>query len=138
MLFLLLLGALVALHIRIGWRLENNRLSGSVMLAVNAVLVVTAFGLYYAGSETLRLWISDIHVAAGLALPTLLALHAVLGRRAVRAARRKAESGAAADHSPAQQRRRPVLPGGQEVPARSGFRVTKRSTRPHCILRSID
>lgn len=88
MLFLLLLGALVALHVRIGWRLGNNRVSGSVMLTLNAVLVVTAFGLYYAGSETLRRWISDIHIAVGLGLPGLLALHAVLGRRSVRASRR--------------------------------------------------
>jgi hypothetical protein len=111
MLFLLLLGALVALHVRIGWRLGNNRVSGSIMLTLNAVLVVTAFGLYYAGSETLRRWTSDIHIAIGLGFPVLLALHAVLGRRSVRAARRNAESGAA-DRSPAQQRRRPALTGG--------------------------
>ncbi|HKW54676.1 MAG TPA: hypothetical protein VJO12_13365, partial [Stellaceae bacterium] len=73
MLFLLLLGALVALHVRIGWRLGNNRVSGSIMLTLNAVLVVTAFGLYYAGSETLRRWTSDIHIAIGLGLPALLA-----------------------------------------------------------------
>jgi hypothetical protein len=91
MLFLLLLGALIALHVRIGWRLGNNRVSGSLMLALNAVLVVTAFGLYYAGSETLRPWISDIHIAAGLGFPALIALHAVLGRRSVRAARREAD-----------------------------------------------
>lgn len=89
MLFLLLLGALIALHVRIGWRLGNNRVSGTVMLTLNAVLVVTAFGLYYAGSETLRPWISDIHIAVGLGFPALLALHAVLGRRSVRAARRE-------------------------------------------------
>ena len=90
MLFLLLLGALIALHVRVGWRLGNNRVSGTVMLALNAVLVVTAFGLYYAGSETLRPWISDIHIAVGLGFPALLALHAVLGKRSVRSARRAA------------------------------------------------
>jgi hypothetical protein len=89
MLFLLLLGALVALHVRIGWRLGNNRVSGSIMLTLNAVLVATAFGLYYAGSETLRPWISDIHIAVGLGFPVLLALHAALGRRSVRAAQRE-------------------------------------------------
>ena len=89
MLFLLLLGALVPLHVRIGWRLGNNRLSGSLMLGLNAVVVVTAFGLYYAGSATLRPWISDIHIAAGLGFPALIALHAVLGRRSVRAAQRE-------------------------------------------------
>ncbi|HJT05999.1 MAG TPA: hypothetical protein VJ747_03685 [Stellaceae bacterium] len=90
MVFLLLLGGLIALHARIGWRLGNNRVSGSIMLTLNAVLVVTAFGLYYAGSETLRAWTSDIHIAVGLGFPALLAVHAVLGRRAVRAAREAA------------------------------------------------
>src|SRR6185437_4313169 len=82
MVLLLLLGGLIALHARIGWRLGNNRVSGSIMLTLNAVLVVTAFGLYFAGSETLRAWTSDIHIAVGLGFPALLAVHAVLGRRA--------------------------------------------------------
>jgi hypothetical protein len=97
MLFLLLLGALIALHVRIGWRLRNNRLSGSVMLTLNALLVVTAFGLYYAASETLRHWTSDIHIAIGLGFPLLLALHAFLGRRSVRAARRAAATRSTAE-----------------------------------------
>jgi hypothetical protein len=97
MLFLLLLGALIALHVRIGWRLQNNRVSGTVMLALNAVLIVTAFGLYYAGSDTLRPWISDIHIAVGLGFPLLLGLHAFLGRRSVRAARRAAATGSPAE-----------------------------------------
>ena len=99
MLFLLLLGALVALHVRIGWRLGNNRISGSIMLTLNAVLIVTAFGLYYAGSETLRGWISDIHIAIGLGFPLLIGLHALLGRRSVRAARRAAATGSTPENA---------------------------------------
>jgi hypothetical protein len=97
MLFLLLLGALVALHVRVGWRLRNNRVSGAVMLTVNALLIVTAFGLYYAGSDTLRRWTSDIHIAIGLGFPVLLALHAFLGKRSVQAAQREAAARAAED-----------------------------------------
>src|ERR1700732_443038 len=48
---LMLLGALVPLHVRRAWRSRRNRLSGPVMVVVNAVLIATAFGLYYAGSE---------------------------------------------------------------------------------------
>jgi uncharacterized protein (TIGR03382 family) len=51
------------------------------MVAVNAVLIVTAFGLYYAGSETLRPWASDLHIAVGIALPLVLLVHVWLGRR---------------------------------------------------------
>jgi hypothetical protein len=42
---------------------------------------VTSFGLYYAGSETMRPWMSDIHTALGLLLPVLLFVHVFIGRR---------------------------------------------------------
>jgi hypothetical protein len=78
---LMLLGALVPLHVRRAWRSGRNRWTGPMMIAANAVLILTAFGLYYAGSETLRPWISDLHIAAGTALPAGLLVHVWLGRR---------------------------------------------------------
>ena len=78
---LLLLGALVPLHVRRAWRSGRNRLTGPVMIAVNAVLIVTAFGLYYAGSETLRPLASDLHIAVGIALPLALLVHVWRGRQ---------------------------------------------------------
>jgi hypothetical protein len=81
MVLLLLLGALFPVHIRRTWASRRNRFAGTVMVTINALLIVTAFGLYYAGSETLRPWISDAHIAAGLLLPVLILVHVVLGRR---------------------------------------------------------
>ena len=81
MVTLMLLGALVPLHVRRAWRSGRNRMTGPAMVAVNAALIASAFGLYYAGSETLRPWISDLHIAAGLALPAALLVHVWLGRR---------------------------------------------------------
>jgi hypothetical protein len=78
---LLLLGALFPLHIGRGWQARRNRITGATMVAFNAALIVTAFGLYYLGSETLRPWASDLHIGAGLALPVLLIVHVVAGRR---------------------------------------------------------
>jgi len=49
---------------------------------VNAALIVPAFGLYYLGSETVRPWMSDVHIAMGLAIPALLVAHIWRGRRA--------------------------------------------------------
>ena len=69
------------------WRGRLNRVSGSVMLVCNAILIATAFGLYYLGSEATRPLISDLHIAVGLALPLLLALHIWLGRRRMYALR---------------------------------------------------
>jgi hypothetical protein len=92
MIALMLLGALVPLHLRRGWRAKKNRLTGTVMATVNAVLIVTAFGLYYLGSETARPWISRIHYGVGFALPILGLVHILSGRRSVAEDRERAEA----------------------------------------------
>ena len=84
MVTLLLLGALIPVHVLRAWRSLKNRLSGSAMVTFNAVLIVTAFGLYYLGSETLRPWMSWIHIGAGFSLSLLFPLHIYRGRREFR------------------------------------------------------
>jgi hypothetical protein len=81
MVTLMLLGALVPLHVQRAWRSRRNRLTATAMLTLNGVLVVTSFGLYYAGSEVLRPWMSDIHIGLGLCLPVLFFVHVLVGRR---------------------------------------------------------
>jgi hypothetical protein len=81
MLTLMLLGALVPVHVLRAWRARKNRVTGTAMASLNAVLIVTAFGLYYLGSESLRPWLSNIHLAAGCALPIQLIAHIYFGRR---------------------------------------------------------
>jgi hypothetical protein len=78
---LMLLGALFPLHMQRSWRSGRNRLTAAAMVAFNGTLVVTSFGLYYAGSETIRPWMSDIHTALGLLLPVLVLVHVAVGRR---------------------------------------------------------
>ncbi|WP_342708685.1 hypothetical protein AAFG13_26450 [Bradyrhizobium sp. B124] len=84
MLALLTLGALIPVHLLRAWRSRKNRISGSIMAAFNAVLIVTAFGLYYLGSEEVRPWMSWIHLTAGFALSLMFPLHIWLGRRGLR------------------------------------------------------
>jgi hypothetical protein len=81
MVALMLFGALVPLHIQRGWRARRNRVMGAIMLTCSAVLIITSFGLYYAGSEALRPWMSDVHIGAGLCLPILFLVHIMMGRR---------------------------------------------------------
>jgi hypothetical protein len=71
----------IPLHAQRGWRSGRNRPTATAMVAFNGTLVVTSFGLYYAGSETMRPWMSDIHTALGLLLPVLLFVHVFIGRR---------------------------------------------------------
>ena len=81
MAMLMIFGALFPLHVRLGWRARKNRLSGGTMVTLNGLLIVTAFGLYYSGSELMRPWISDTHIAAGFALAALIFVHVPIGRR---------------------------------------------------------
>jgi hypothetical protein len=84
MIALVLLGALIPLHVQRSWRAGKNRVTGSLMVGMNAALVATAAGLYYAGSDVLRSFVADVHIAVGIALPALIVAHIVLGRRARR------------------------------------------------------
>ena len=81
MLMLLLLGALIPVHVAVAWRRGTNRITGSMMLVSNAVLIVTAVALYYTGSETWRHQASTLHIGFGLGLPVLWALHVWRGTR---------------------------------------------------------
>ena len=81
MVTLMLLGALVPLHISHAWRTKRNRITGTAMVTFNAVLIATAFGLYYCGSDALRPWISNVHIDAGLSLPILFLVHIFIGKR---------------------------------------------------------
>lgn len=77
---LLALGSLLTQHIRFGWSARRNRLSGSVLGGVAALIVLTGYGLYYAG-EDLREWSKWIHLALGTLSLAALPLHIWLGRR---------------------------------------------------------
>jgi len=83
MLMLLLLGALIPVHVAVAWRRGKNRITGSMMLVSNAVLIATAFALYYSGSETWRHQASVFHIGFGLGLPVLWAVHVWRGKRTV-------------------------------------------------------
>lgn len=79
MVALILLGALIS-HIRKGWKARKNRSSGLMLVFVILFLVITGYGLYYAGDEQLRSLISQWHAWIGLGLFLLLPLHALIGR----------------------------------------------------------
>jgi hypothetical protein len=81
MAILLLLGALVPLHVRPGWRMRKNRTTGTLMVTANGAFILTGFALYYAGVDVARAWASWIHTAIGLVFPILLLIHITIGRR---------------------------------------------------------
>jgi cytochrome bd-type quinol oxidase subunit 2 len=92
---MILLGALFN-HVRKGWEGRKNRASGLTLLLVVLLLVVTGYGLYYAGDEQLRSLISHWHTWIGLGVSLILPTHALVGRALRRRQSRLAE------HAPAQ------------------------------------
>jgi hypothetical protein len=81
MITLLMLGALIPVHMRFGWRAGKNLTTGIAMATVTAILVVTAFCLYYFGVEGTRAVAGDVHTWLGVASPVLLVAHIWWGRR---------------------------------------------------------
>jgi hypothetical protein len=81
MVTLLLLGALVPVHIQRAWRNRQNRPTGIAMATSALLLIATAFGLYYAGSDVFRARISDVHITVGVIVPVMFVIHVLTGRR---------------------------------------------------------
>jgi hypothetical protein len=77
----ILFGYLVCQHIRIGWELRANLVSGVLMEVVFAGLIVSGAGLYYASEESARHSLVIAHRVMGLALPVSLGAHWYGARR---------------------------------------------------------
>jgi hypothetical protein len=73
-----LFGILLCHHIRVGWRMRANLISGFIMELTFATLILTGIGLYYVGSEW-RDAVVWIHRICGLLVPVSLGIHWVSG-----------------------------------------------------------
>jgi hypothetical protein len=79
--FLIIGGAMIPVHITLGWNMRRNLKSGLTLATTCLVLAITALGLYYLGDEISRNRVSIIHWVVGLiAVPALL-IHALIGRQ---------------------------------------------------------
>jgi hypothetical protein len=76
-----LFGYFVCDHIRVGWRLGANRVTGLLMEVCFAALILTGIGLYYSGGENFRAFCITAHRVLGVALPVCLAAHWVAANR---------------------------------------------------------
>lgn len=78
--FLVILGAMIPVHIPLGWNQRRNLVTGITLVTVCGFLGLTALGLYYVGQDLLRSWTSLIHWAVGLAAFPAMLLHVTRGR----------------------------------------------------------
>jgi hypothetical protein len=77
----MVVGSVVPWHAWRAWKLRRNRGTGGFVASVLVVLILSAWALYYIGSEALRPGISLVHWIVGIASVPLLWLHVVRGRR---------------------------------------------------------
>lgn len=77
--YLALLGTLFT-HVRRGFALRSNRVSGSLIIGANVVLTLSAWLLYYVTSDSVRDWSSALHWAVGLSILPLLCVHVWMGQ----------------------------------------------------------
>lgn len=80
-----IVGSLLAIHVRIGWRRRLNKISGVVLLVLSIALLVSAVGIYYVGDDGWSRNSSVIHSVAGLLATIVFAWHALKGARLRRA-----------------------------------------------------
>jgi hypothetical protein len=79
--FLIVAGAMIPVHIVMGWRTRRNLWSGLTLVGLCTLLALTALGLYYIAADNARSWTSLIHWIMGLAVVPVLLVHAIRGRR---------------------------------------------------------
>ena len=84
---LFIYGSLLRAHMLKAWALKRNRITGTCVATVLALLTMTGYMLYYVGGETSRPIISIAHWVIGLVIGALLPLHIWRGRRSQGAVR---------------------------------------------------
>jgi hypothetical protein len=78
--FALLFGAVMPIHIKAGWKSKRNKISGSLMVTVMSLLLISGLFLYYgADTREAALW---VHWVIGCGLVLLFPFHFIAGRRA--------------------------------------------------------
>lgn len=70
-----LFGYLCCQHIRLGWQLKANLVTGIAMEVLFAALIASGVGLYYSGAPEWRTGLQWSHRILGLGLPVALAAH---------------------------------------------------------------
>ncbi len=78
---LMIFGALWPVHIRAGWRMKANVISGVVMTVVILILALSGLGILYAGSESFSVIAAVGHLVLGYLLIFCFPYHFVIGRR---------------------------------------------------------
>ena len=80
LIFLILLGSVLPIHVFKAWKTKNNRLSGGFFLLLFGILILTGIGLYYSGVEDNRRLLSILHWVIGILFPVFFIIHIYFGK----------------------------------------------------------
>ncbi len=73
-------GMMWGTHMLKAWSQKRRRWTGTILLLIFALMIVSGYLLYYAGDEGLRANVSLIHWVVGLAIPVMYLLHRLVKR----------------------------------------------------------
>jgi len=76
-----LIGAMWAVHMRRGWTMKRNRVSGSALLGLFAGLGLSGVGIYYFGGELSSMVAGLLHTALGFIAVIGFAVHYLRGQK---------------------------------------------------------
>lgn len=78
--FLIILGSVLPMHVYKAWKTKNNRLSGGFFLLLFTILILTGIGLFYSGVEYNRRLLSVLHWVIGILFPIFFVIHIYFGK----------------------------------------------------------
>ena len=74
-------GALWTFHMRRGWTAGRNKITGTMLVTVIVLLLLSGVGIYYLGGEFSSIAASLTHTVLGVAVAFCFAVHFVRGRK---------------------------------------------------------
>ena len=80
LIFLILLGSVLPIHVYKAWKIKNNRLSGGFFLLLFTILILTGIGLFYSAVEDNRRILSVLHWVIGILFPIFFVIHIYFGK----------------------------------------------------------
>ena len=80
LIFLILLGSVLPIHVCKAWKIKNNRLSGGFFLLLFTILILTGIGLFYSAVEDNRRILSVLHWVIGILFPIFFVIHIYFGK----------------------------------------------------------
>ena len=80
LIFLILLGSVLPIHVLKAWKIKNNRLSGGFFLLLFTILILTGIGLFYSAVEDNRRILSIMHWIIGILFPIFFVIHIYFGK----------------------------------------------------------